>query len=436
MDAGIAIGLSIGGLVLLLALGVPIAFALGLTAVVGIFLIDGVDSMLAIVSFRPYASIAVYMWTVLPLFIAMGHFAQMGGISTRAYSTAHKLLGGLPGGLGIASIMACAGFAAASGSSVATAATVGRVAIPEMRKRGYSPMFATGCVAASGGLGILIPPSNLMVIYGMVTGESIGKLLIAGFIPGVLSAIILALGVVVLVKFKPHLAPIVPKEARAAWKERLIALREIWGLAILVLIIIGGIYFGVFTPTEAGAAAAGTALLLALPTIIKNPRFFLDGLLQTSRTCSMIFAIIIGAMLFTTFLALSGVLPKFTAFIVDLPLPRMVVLSCILLLYIPLGMFIESTAMVLMTLPIIYPAVIALGFDGIWFAIPITVLVEISLITPPVGMNVFVIKGLVPDIPISDVFRGAGFFFLLQMITLIILIAFPQISLFLPRLMA
>jgi len=331
--------------------------------------------------------------------------------------------------LAIASVFGCAGFAACTGASTASAAIMGRVAIPEMRKYGYHPRLAAGVVAASDTLASLIPPSVILVIYGIITEQSIGALLIGGFIPGVISAVIYAGMIYTRVKISPELGAV---QSKASWKERLYSLKGTWGVLVLIVLIIGGIYSGIFTPTEAGGAGAFSAFIMALAMRRLTLARLKESLLETGRTTIMIFSIIVGVLIFVRFLALTGLPGTFAEVVLALPLPRLVIILLLMSLYVFLGMFLDAIGMMMLTLPIIFPAVMALGYDPIWFGIIIVKMCEICLITPPVGLNVYVVRSVAPDIPLEEIFRGIIPFVAMDILTVALFIAFPQIITFLP----
>ncbi len=416
-----------------LSFGLPVAFVLILSSFVGLVMLRGWDVALGAISTMPYAKTADAGMVVIPLFVVMGFLASRAGVSEKAYEVAFKFVGHLRAGLGIATVFACAAFAATSGSSVATSAAVGKIALGEMRRVGYDDMIAAGTVASAGLLGILIPPSIMLVVYGIVTEQHIGKLLIAGIIPGILTAGIFSLGLFILAVLRPGLMPIVG--ARVPWKERLSSLSQARGIALLFTIVVGGIYTGFFTSSEAAAVGASVALLMALMKKGVTWRDIVADGRESARICSMIFLILVGAGLFSQYVALSGVATGFAQAVVEVKINRYVLLGLILLIYVPLGMFLEPISMCLITLPIVFPAIQSLGFDGIWFGILITKMSELANITPPVGVNVYVIKGMAKDISLENVFRGASLFVLLEIIILVILIAFPGLSLWLPNLM-
>lgn len=417
------------GLVLILIIsGVPIAVSLGTIGLVGTMVLKGLAVGLDLGSIIPYTSVASYLLTIIPLFLLMGSFAMGSGISKDAYDIGNKWLSFLPGGLASATVAGCALFAATSGSSVATSGAMGKIAIEEMKKFGYDKKIACGCVAAGGLLGIMIPPSIILVLYGVITEESIGKLLMAGFIPGFLTASIFIAGITILAKLQPEIAP---RAQGISWKERIHCLKGGFGIFILMFSVLGTLYAGFLTPTEAGAFGAFIAFIIL---ILRNPNWktFVAAIKESSQITSTIFGIIVGASLFAKFLILAKV-PIYTSrFMIGLDLPPMVILLFIVLVYLLLGMFLDPVSILVLTLPLFYPVVTKLGFNGIWFGIFVVILIEVGLITPPVGFNVYVIKSIAPDVPLEDVFKGVLIFIVMEFIVLILLVAFPQIALWLP----
>jgi tripartite ATP-independent transporter DctM subunit len=422
--------LGLGAIFVLVVLGMRIAFATALVGFVGIWIMKNLLVAGKVVGYLPHAIVAHYSLSVIPLFIIMGYYAFYAGLTDDIFYTARQWFGHLSGGLAVATVFGCAGFAACTGASTASAAIMGRVAIPEMRKYGYHPRLAAGVVAASGTLASLIPPSVILVIYGIITEQSIGALLIGGFIPGVISALIYAGMIYARVKITPELGKLQPK---ATWKARFLALRGTWGVLVLIVLIIGGIYSGVFTPTEAGGAGAFGAFLMALSMRRLTWAQFKESLLETGRTTIMIFAIIVGVLIFVRFLALTGLPTTFAQFVLDLPLPPTLIIILILCIYVFLGMFLDAIGMMMLTLPIIFPAVVALGFDPIWFGIILVKMCEICLITPPVGLNCYIVRSVAPDIPLEEVFRGILPFMAMDILTVALFIAVPQIITFLPN---
>jgi len=416
----------------LIALGMRVAFATAFVGIGGIALLKGWKVALNVAGYLPSGIMAHYSLSVIPLFIIMGYFAYFAGLTRDVFETARQWFGHLTGGLAIATTFGCAGFAACTGSSPATAAVMGKMAIPEMIKYGYHPRLAAGAVAAGGTLAILIPPSVPLVIYGIITEQSVGILLIAGILPGILTAIIYALMVQFRVKLNPSLAQLLPA---VSWKKRFVSLKYTWGMLTIVCVILIGIYSGVFTPTEAGGAGATATFLMALLLRRLSWDQFKEALLDTGRATVMIFSIIVGVLIFVRFLAITGLTDAFSEIVLTLPVPPIIILLGVLAIFVFLGMFLEIIGMMLLALPIIYPAVIALGFDPIWFGIIVVKMGEICLITPPVGLNVYVVHSVAPSIPIDEIFRGITPFLLMEVLILTLLILFPKIILFLPSLM-
>lgn len=422
----------IGIMFLLLLIGMPIGYTLAFVGFGGISLItDPAVAMPTLVkSF--YSTFTQYSFTVIPLFVIMGELATICGLSQGIYDVADKWLRRLPGGLGIATIGACSGFAAICGSSVATAATLGRVALPEMERYGYDRQLATGSVAAGGTLGFLIPPSIGFVVYGIMTEQSIGKLLISGFLPGFLLAAAYMVIIVVWVKLKPEAAP--ASLEKVSLKEKLLALKGVWELAVGFLLVMGGLYLGFFTPTEAGGVGA---FFLFSVTLLKRrldwTRLRL-ALQETAKISIMIFMILAGAYVFTYFMALSMIPMRLAGWLTGLALSPYVILTIILLGYLVLGCFLDATSMMVLTLPVIFPTILQLGFDPIWFGVISVLMMEAGLITPPLGLNVFVISG-VAGVPIEVVFRGASYFLLAIFAVVVLITIFPQIATVLPAMM-
>lgn len=432
MDPLVAGYIGIGLITVMIILGMRIAFATALVGIMGIALLKGWDTAYYMAGYLPHGIVAHYSLSVIPLFIIMGYFGFYAGLTTEVFQTARQWFGHLPGGLAIATTYGCAGFAACTGSSVASAAIMGKMAIPEMMKYHYQPRLAAGAVAAGGTIATLIPPSVPLVIYGIITEQSVGLLLMAGVLPGIVSAIIYAFMIQIRVKISPTLAPPLPA---ASWKTRFASLKNTWGIIAILIIILGGIYTGVFTPTEAGGAGATATLLMTLITGKFTWEGFKQSFLETGRATVMIFSIIVGVLIFVRFLAISGLPAAFSKAIVAMQVPPIVILIGILSIFVFLGMFLDLIGMMLLALPIVFPVVVALGYDPIWFGVIVVKMGEICLITPPVGLNVFVVNSVAPDIPSQEIFMGIIPFLFMDLLTLAALIAFPQISLFLPSLM-
>lgn len=424
------------GLIALLALtaalvsGMRIAFATALCGFAGLWILRGYTPAATLASMIPHGYLASYTLLVLPLFIMMGFFAYHAGITRDLYWAARQWVGHLPGGLAIATTFGSAGFAAACGASTASAAVMGRVALPELKRYGYDDKVSTGCVAAGGTMAAMIPPSVLMVVYGFIAEESIGALLLAGFLPGLLEAFSYSLMLVLRFKFNPSLgAPI----RGITWRERLHSVKGVWGMIVLVLLVMGSIYTGIATPTEAAAVGAAGALLLALPRLTRDD--FMSAMMETARTTSVIFAIVAGVLIFVHFLGFTGMPGALAQTIVGLEAPPMMILIAILALYLVLGMFLDGIGMLLLTVPIILPSIKELGIDPIVFGVLVVRMIEIGLITPPVGLNVYVLKSVAPRVSMNDMFLGCGWFVFVDLINVAVLLAFPQIILLIPRTM-
>jgi C4-dicarboxylate transporter, DctM subunit len=421
----------IGFLVLfaLMLMRVPVGMALGLVGVSGFaYLVNG-EAALKIVGHTSMRTVTDYTFGVIPMFLLMGAFVTNSGMSRELFRAANGFLGHRRGGLGVATIAACAGFAAISGSSVATAATFSTVAYPEMRHYGYPQSFAAGVIAAGGTLGAMLPPSTVLAVYGIITEQDIGKLFIAGILPGILAASMYMMTVAVIVWARPKYLPAGP---RADWRERVEGLRDIWATLLLFCFVIGGLYGGLFTPTEAGGMGAGGAFLIGVLRGRLSRADLRRSLLQATRTAAAVFTVLIGALLFGYFLAITQTPQKVTAFLTGLGLGRYGVLALIMLMYLVLGCLMDALAMVILTVPIIFPVIKELGFDPIWFGVIIVMTVELGLIHPPVGMIVFVIKSVIQELNFSTIFAGVLPFIVTDLVRLVILIAFPIIALWLP----
>src|SRR5215813_3766915 len=413
----------------LMLLRVPVGMAMGLVGVSGFaYLVNG-DAALKIIGHTSMRTVTDYTFGVIPMFLLMGAFVSNSGMSRELFRAANAFLGHLKGGLGIATIAACAGFAAISGSSVATAATFSTVAYPEMRRFKYPQSFAAGVIAAGGTLGAMLPPSTVLAVYGIITEQDIGKLFIAGVLPGILAVSMYIATVMIIGWLRPGF---LPAGERTGVAERLAAVRDIWAPLALFVFVIGGLYGGLFTPTEAGGMGAGGAFLigvlrgrLTLPEIRAS-------LLQATRTAAAVFTVLIGALLFGYFLTITQTPQKVTEFLTGLGVGRYGVLALIMLMYLVLGCLMDAMAMIILTVPIIFPVIRTLGFDPIWFGVIIVMTVELGLIHPPVGMNVFVIKSVVKDVSFATIFMGVLPFIVTDLVRLVILIAFPTIALYLP----
>ncbi|MDP7149861.1 MAG: TRAP transporter large permease [Paracoccaceae bacterium] len=421
--------ITLGLLLLLIVLGVRVVFAAAIVGLLGLVELRGWGPAAGIVGTVPHSKSSAYALSVLPMFIFIGFLAFHAGMTQQLFDAARKWLGWMPGGLAVATVFATAGFAAVSGASTATAAVFSRVAIPEMLKYGYDRRMAAGVVASAGTLATLIPPSAILVIYAIIVEQSVGKLLLAGFLPGIFSAFVYAGIIVVWAMIKPGSAPSV---RGFTWGERMRTLPGISPILLVVVIIMTAIYGGWATPTEAGALGAFVVFVLAIlrGTHLKSIK---DSLMESAKLTVMIFSLIWGVLIFVRFLGFSGIPGAFTEWIVGLDVSPMTIMICILLAYAVLGMFMDAIGMLLLTLPVVYPAVIALGFDPIWFGIIAVKMAEVCLITPPIGLNCFVVNGVRPDIPLGTVFRGVALFFVADVITIAALLMFPEIVTWLPN---
>jgi C4-dicarboxylate transporter DctM subunit len=413
-------------LFILLALRTPIGVGMALVAFAGLWILTSREAAFIKLATVPFQTVSNYGFAVLPLFVLMADIVFHSEMGKDLFDLSKKWLGHLPGGLGIAAIGGCAIFSAISASSTATAITVGKVAIPEMRRSNYSPALATGSIAAGGTLGILIPPSSLLIIYGILTGTSIGKLFIAGIVPGVLLAIFYMTVIFILCKWKPSLGARAPT---TSLKEKILGFSrcgEIIGLLILVLV---GLMIGWFTPTEAGAVGAFGAFLFTFIRRRLNWTKLKAAFLETLKTTGMIYGILIGAFLFNYFMALSNIPFVLAEFVAGLPIPPWAIMLMIMVIYLILGCVMDAGSMVVLTIPIFFPLTQALGFDPIWFGIMVTIAMEMALITPPVAMNVYVIAGIVPDIPMQTIFKGIMPFLAADFCMVILLISVPSVAL-------
>ena len=426
-------------LVVLLVLRMPIGVAMLVTGMAGYVMLSGWEPLINYLKTGPYYRVSSYSLSVIPLFLLMGQFAMHAGLSRALFAAANAWLGHRPGGLAMAAVGGCAGFGAICGSSLATAATMARVALPEMRRYGYSGALATGSLAAGGALGILIPPSVVLVIYAILTEQSIGKMFLAAFVPGGLAALGYMLAIAVYVRYRPDAGP---AGMRSSWRQRLASLLDVWSVVLIFALVIIGIYRGWFTPTEGAAVGAfGTGALA-----VTYGRMRLAGLVEclfgTAQTTAMIFLILLGADIFNAFLALSQ-LPVVAAEAIGASgLEPFAVLAVILVFYLALGCVMDSLSMILLTIPVFFPIIAGLDFGlgpeetAIWFGILALIVVEVGLITPPVGMNVFVINALADGVPMAETFKGVTPFLVSDVVRIALLVAFPGIALWLPRVLS
>lgn len=421
-------------LLVLLIGGVPVGFSLGLSGVFGFVLLRGWYLSFEFLALLPHSLVGSWVYVILPLFILMGHFAFGSGLTDKAYNLAQKWLGNFPGGLIIATIFACAIFSAASGSSLASAAVFTKVALPELKRRNYDTKLALGAIASAAVLDVMIPPSGIMVLYSILTGVSLGKIMIAGFVPGFISAILFIAMIVGLVWIKPQLAPKISE--RITWKERIVSLKDAIEVVLLIGVVMGGIYFGLVTATEAAALGAALALVLLLIHRGKGAiGHIMSALQDAASTTAFVFIIVMGAGLFTTFMMQTGMPQSLAAFMVNLGWSKLQLTIILLAPYFILGMFLDPASMLFLTLPFCWPIVQAAGIEPIWFGILVVKLVEISMITPPVGMTVYVVHGLVPEVSVGDIFKGTLPFLIMEIVSLFLLLLFPSLSLFLVEMM-
>lgn len=418
---------------LIMILRVPIAVAMSVVGFLGFSYVVSTEAAISVVAKDFYSIFSSYSLSVIPMFVWMGFLAFHVGIGSQLFSFAYKMLGRLPGGLAIATQVACAIFGAVCGSSTATAATIGAISLPEMKRYKYDDALATACVASGGAIGIMIPPSVIFVVYGIATEQSIGKLFIAGFVPGILMTLAYIAAILVVTLRNPSLGPPATPESL---REINVTLRGgVLDVFIVFVVSLGGLFAGFFTPTEAGAVGTASIIVVALLQKKLTWEAFSRSLADTTRTTAMIMFLIAGATIFGRFIAVSRIPFELASWVESLPLPSFMIMGVIIFIYLVLGCFIDALAMILLTVPIFYPVVVdTLGYDPIWFGVIIVMVVAMGVITPPVGMNVYVIKGVAKDVPLEVIFRGIWPFLIAAVITTIIMIAFPQIATFLPNL--
>jgi C4-dicarboxylate transporter DctM subunit len=421
--------ISLGLLLVLLALGVPIAFAMAGVGVAGIWILEGASAAMAHVALVSWTEGQSFVLVTIPLFVLMGQLVFHTGLASDLYATVHKWVGRVPGGIAITSVLACGAFGAVTGSSIATVATMGSIVMPEMRRYKYDPVLATGTLAASGTLGILIPPSLIFIFYGVMTETSIGALFMAGVIPGILVALTFSLIIWVRCLIRPELGPRGPK---VSWGERMRSLTGLAPVVGLFVLVIGGIYAGLFTPTE--AAGVGCAGVLVLAGVMRKltPTNLAAALEGTALVAAMIFAIIVGGYLMARLVAVTGLTELLVERIVALELGRIPFLLLLVVLYVVLGAFLDVFGMLVLTIPFIVPVLGEIGIDLIWFGVFAVMMTELALVTPPIGANVFVMRRVAPDVPMGDIFRGVMPFVLGVLAVLAVLTAFPELVLWLP----
>ena len=422
------------GIVVLLVvflLRMPVGFAMALVGLVGFSWIVSPEAGFNILARDVFHTFSSYSLTVIPMFVFMGSIAFASGMSRRLYDASYLLLGRLRGGLAMATVAACASFAAICGSTNATAAAMGRVALPEMKRYNYADSLATGSVAAAGSLGILIPPSTIFIIYGIMTEQSIGKLFVAGVFPGLILAVLFIIVVALLCWRNPDLAP---TGVATSWREKIGGLIGVIETLALFGLVIIGLFLGWFSPTQAGGVGAAGALLIGLATRQLTWQGFLNAIKDALRITCMVMIIITGAMVFGHFMAVAKIPLILADWVAGLPLPTIAIMGVIILIYLLGGCFMDALALITLTIPILYPVVLALGFDPIWFGVIIVLVTEIGVITPPVGVNVYVIKGISEDVPLETIFKGIVPFLIALIVAVAILLVFPQIATFLPSL--
>ncbi|MBA7519781.1 C4-dicarboxylate TRAP transporter large permease protein DctM [subsurface metagenome] len=429
----VSIGLiGIAVLLVLFAIGVPVAFAMAFVGVAGFCYLISPGAGLSLLAIDIFENFSSYSLTVIPMFVFMGCIAFAGGMSGRLYEAAYTIFGRMRGGLAIASIGACAGFAAICGSTNATAAAMGRVALPEMKKHKYDDSLATGCVASAGSLGILIPPSALLIVYGILTEQSIGQLFIAGVLPGILLASLFIMVVVILCWRNPALGP---AGDATSFKQKLAGLLGVIEMLVLFALVMAGLFLGWFSPTQAGAAGAAGALIITLVRRTINWQRFVDAAKDSLLITCMVMVIVTGAILFGHFIAVTKIPFLLSDWAGGLSISPLAIMGIVILIHLIGGCFMDGFALIVLTVPIMYPMVMALGFDPIWFGIIIVLVVEMGTITPPVGVNVYVISGVAKDVPLETIFKGIFPFLGALIVVAALLVIFPQIATFLPSFM-
>lgn len=419
-------------LFILLAFGMPIGLGMSTIGYAGmLYFLPGIAAATKMAS-TPFDQVSSYSLSVLPLFVLMAHITFSSGVTTDLFNLAHKWLGHQRGGVAMATVGGCAGFAAVSASSMATAATMGLVAIPEMKRLNYDPSLATGVIAAGGTIGILIPPSACLIIYGVITETSIGKLFIGGLIPGILEALFYIVTIYIICRWNPLLGPRGPK---VTLKEKFVAFKSCGEIAALITLVLGGLIIGWFTPTEAGAVGASGSIIISLIRKRLTWKNFKDAIIETMKMTGMIYFIVVGAFLFNHFLTLTMIPTSLANFVIETQVPPIVTMFMIIGVYLILGCIVDAFAMIMLTIPIFYPIAQSLGFDLVWFGIIVTRVMEMAMITPPIGMNVYVIAGVAPDVPMQTIFRGIFPFLMADIVHLSLLLFVPSVVLFLPGIM-
>jgi tripartite ATP-independent transporter DctM subunit len=418
-------------MLILLASSMPVAFVMAVVGFFGFAAIVSPHAALSMITGDLYQTFSSYSLTVIPLFVFMGQMAFHAGISRRLFDAAYHWLGPLRGGLAMTTVGACTAFGAICGSGPATAATMASVALPEMRRYRYDMELAGGAVAAGGSLGMLIPPSVVFIVYAILTEQSVGRLFVAGILPGLLIAVLFCLTIHVNCRLRPGLGPAAPA---CSWKQKFASLRGVAETLILFVVVMGGMFFGIFTPTEAAAIGALGSLVIPLVKRQLTWHILTRALQETTRTSCMVMIIVAGAVMFGHFLAVTRIPVELAAWLAGLPLPSWTVMSFIILFYLIAGCFVDALALILLTIPILYPVVVDLNYDPIWFGVMIVVVTQMGVISPPVGVNAYVVGGIARDVPLQTIFRGALPFLAALVVAAAVLVAFPQICLVLPSL--
>ncbi len=424
--------IGIAALFVLIFSRMPVGYLMAIIGMVGFASIISIDAALSLTARDVFSVFSSYSLTVIPLFVFMGQIAFHSGISSRLFDAAYKFVGHIPGGLAIATIGACAAFSAICGSTNATAATMGAATLPEMKRYNYKPELATGVVAAGGSLGILIPPSVVFIVYGILTEQSIGKLFIAGLLPGLLLSVLFVASILIWTRLRPDLGP---KGEKATLKEKVRSLSGLVETIVIFMLVMGGLFKGIFTPTEAGGIGAACTLAIALVRGNLDRKGFMQALFETTRISCMILVIVAGATIFSRFMAVSRIPYDIASWITGFDMPPAVIMCFILFVYFVGGCFIDALALIMLTIPIFFPVVIELGYDPIWFGVVIVLVTQIGVITPPVGVNVYVVSGVARDVPLNTIFKGVVPMLIAMIIATLLLIPFPWIALYLPSLL-
>jgi len=424
--------IGIAALFLLIFSRLPVGYLMAVIGIVGFGTIVSFDAALNLTARDVFSVFSSYNLTVIPLFVFMGQIAFHSGISSRLFDAAYRFVGHIPGGLAIATIGACAGFSAICGSTNATAATMGAATLPEMKRYNYKPELATGVVAAGGSLGILIPPSVVFIVYGILTEQSIGELFVAGLLPGLLLCVLMVASILIWTRMRPDLGP---KGEKFTLRQKLASLSGLIETLVIFVLVMGGLFKGIFTPTEAGGIGAFCTLAVALIRRNLSMEGFVQALFETTRITCMILVIVAGATIFSRFMAVTRIPFDIAGWITALDMSPAMIMCLIIGVYFLGGCFIDALALVMLTIPIFYPVILELGYDPIWFGVVIVLVTQIGVITPPVGVNVYVVSGVARDVPLNTIFKGVVPMLIAMIITTLLLIPFPQIALYLPSLL-